>query len=143
MAKIHRSIEIKAPVREVYAYLSDPEKDPEWMASMIEVNNVTGSGIGRHFDWTYKMAGMRIKGETTRTEDVPEKHIVDQTKGGVESTWTFNLETSKDVTVLNLDIDYKIPVPVIGKLAERVLLKRNEREADLNLTNLKEKLEAR
>jgi uncharacterized membrane protein len=90
------------------------------------------------------MAGIRLKGESTVTEDVPEKHIVVESKGGAESTFTFNFEKRKeDVTVLDLDIDYKVPVPVLGKLAEKVLLKRNEREADMNLMNLKEKLEAR
>lgn len=143
MASIHKSIEIKAPIKGVYTYIDDPTKDPEWMTSMIEVKNVTGSGVGRHFDWTYKMAGLRLKGETTCTEDVPEKHIVVETKGGVESTWTFNLEPRRDVTVLNLDIDYKIPVPVLGNLVEKVLLKRNERETEMNLMNIKEKLESK
>ncbi len=143
MARIHKSVEIKAPVKEVYAYIDDPEKNPEWMASMIEVSNVTGSGVGKHFDWTYKMAGIRLRGESTFTEDVPEKRIVAETKGGAESTWVYTFEQRKDITVLDLDIDYKIPVPVLGKLAEKVLLKRNERETDLNLMNIKEKLEAR
>jgi uncharacterized membrane protein len=142
MAKIHRSIEIKAPVKDVYTYIDDPEKDLEWMTNMIEVKNVTGSGVGRHFDWTYKLIGIPFKGETTCTEDVPEKRIVVETKGGIESTWTFKLEPRKDITVLDLDIDYKIPVPVLGKLAEKVLLKRNERETEMSLTNIKEKLEA-
>jgi uncharacterized membrane protein len=142
MARIHKSIEIKAPVKEVYAYIDDPEKDPEWMVGMIEVNNVTGSGVGRHFDWTYKMAGIRLRGESTFKEDVPEKRLVAETKGGVESTWTFKLEQHKDTTVLDLDIDYRIPVPVLGKLAEKILMKRNERETELNLMNIKERLEA-
>jgi uncharacterized membrane protein len=143
MTRIHKSIEIKAPIKEVYAYIDDPEKDPEWMVGMIEVRNLTGSGVGRHFDWTYKMAGLRLKGESTFKEDVPEKRLVGETKGGVESTWTFDLEPRKDVTVLNLDIDYKIPVPVLGNLAEKVLLKRNERETEMSLMNIKERLESK
>jgi uncharacterized membrane protein len=143
MIKIHKSIEIKAPVKEVYDYVDDPTTSPEWMQGMIEVNNVTGSGVGRHYDWTYKMAGMRLKGENLCTEDVPEKHIVVESKGGVESVWTFNFDNRNDATVLDLDIDYKIPVPVIGKLAEKVLLKRNERIAEMDLLNIKEKLEVR
>jgi uncharacterized membrane protein len=141
MPNVHRSIEIKAPIKEVYDYIDNPEKDPEWMTSMVEVHNVKGSGVGRHFDWTYKMVGMPLKGESVFTEDVPEKHIVVKTKGSVESTWTFNLESREDYTMLDLDIDYRIPVPVVGKLAEKVLLKRNERETEMSLTNIKERLE--
>jgi uncharacterized membrane protein len=143
MIKIHKSIEIKAPVKEVYDYVDDPATSPEWMQGMIEVDNVKGSGVGRNYDWTYKMAGLRLKGETTCTEDVPEKRIIVKSRGGVESVWTFNFDKSKDATVMDLDIDYKIPVPVIGKIAEKVLLKRNERDAETNLLNIKEKLEAR
>ena len=41
----------------------------------------------------------------------------------------------------SIDIDYKVPIPVLGRLAEKVLAKRNERETDMNLMNLKERLE--
>jgi uncharacterized membrane protein len=141
MPKIHKQIDIKAPAKKVFAYIEDPENDPEWMASMMEVKDVTGSGVGKRFNWTYKMAGVRLHGETKFTEEIPDKRLVVETKGGVESTWTFSLEPREDVTILDLDIDYTIPVPVLGKLAEKVLTKRNEREADMNLTNLKERLE--
>ncbi len=143
MTKIHRSIEINAPIKEVYAYIDDPTKDPEWITSMIDVKDVTGTGVGKHFKWTYKMAGIKLNGESTFKEDIPEKQIVVESKGGVESTWAFNLEHRNNVTVLNLDIDYKIPVPVLGKLAEKVLMKRNERETEMGLTNIKEKLESK
>jgi uncharacterized membrane protein len=143
MPRIHKQIEIKAPVKEVYDYINDPKTNPEWLVGTMEVHNIEGSGVGKHFDFTYKMAGVPLKGECTLVEEVPEKRIVTKTKGGVESTWTFNLEKRKDVTVLDLDIDYKIPIPVIGKLAENVLLKRSERETEVDLMNIKEKLEAR
>jgi uncharacterized membrane protein len=141
MPRVHRSIEIKAPLKEVYNYIDNPETNPEWMSSMVEVHNVKGSGVGRQFKWTYKMAGIPLKGESLCTEDVPEKHIVVKTTGGAESTWTFDLESRENYTKLDLDIDYKIPVPVLGKLIEKVLLQRNEREAEMNLMNIKEKLE--
>lgn len=142
MPRIHKSVEIKAPVKEVYDYLMDPEKELEWLTSIMEVKDVTGAGVGKHFKWTYKMAGFRLNGESTFTEDVPEKKIKVESKGGVESTWNWKLDQRKDITVLDLDLDYRIPVPVLGKLAENVLLKRNEHEADLALTNIKERLES-
>ena len=142
MPIIHKSVEIKAPVKEVYDYLMDPEKELEWLTSIMEVKDITGSGVGKHFKWTYKMAGIRLNGESTFTEDVSEKKIKVESKGGVESTWNWKLDQRKDITVLDLDLDYKIPVPVLGKVVEKLLLKRNEHEADLALTNIKEKLES-
>jgi uncharacterized membrane protein len=143
MARVHKSIEIKVPVNTVYSYLEEPKNAPEWITNMIEVKDVTGSGAGTHFNWTWNMAGIHMKGESTNIEDIPNKRIVLKGKGGIESTWTFNLESHKDVTVLDLDIDYTIPIPVLGKLAEKVVLKQNEREVDMAITNLKEKLETK
>jgi hypothetical protein len=40
-----------------------------------------------------------------------------------------------------MDIDYTIPVPVLGKLAENLVFKRNQREAAMSLENIKERLE--
>jgi len=44
-------------------------------------------------------------------------------------------------TKLGLDIDYTTPVPVLGKLAEKVVFKRNQREAQMSMENIKERLE--
>ena len=40
-----------------------------------------------------------------------------------------------------VNVDYTIPVPVLGKLAEKLVLKRNERESDMNAQNIKEQME--
>jgi uncharacterized membrane protein len=143
MARIHKSIEIHAPIKNVFDYIDDPAKDPEWMTSMIEVKDITGTGIGKRFKWTYKMGGMKFNGESTFKEEIPEKKITVESRGGVESTWSFNFESHQDATVLDLDIDYKIPVPVLGNFAERLLQKRNEREAEMSLLNIKDNLESK
>lgn len=143
MARIHKKIDIHAPVNKVFSFLEDPRNDPEWLPSMIEVRDVHGSGAGTHFNWSWKMAGMKFDGESTFIEDVPEKRLVVESKGGINATWKFSLEPGKkDETTLDLDIDYTVPVPVLGKLAEKLVLKRNEREADMGLMNLKERLES-
>lgn len=141
MARIHKSIEIKAPIEKVYTYLDDPRNSPEWITNMIEVNDVKGSGTGAHYKWAWKMAGMKFQGENTNIEDVPNKRIVVKSKGGIDSTWDFKLERRENVTTLDLDVDYSIPVPVLGKLAENLILKRNDRDLDTAMMNLKDKLE--
>ena len=142
MAKIEKSITINAPVQKVFSYIADPMAQPEWLISMMTVKDVSGSGVGQHFRWTYKMAGVLLEGETTVTEHIPNKRRVTQTKGGATSTWIFNFETLDGGIKVELSIEYTIPVPVIGKLAEKIVLKRNEREADLAMENIKEKMEA-
>ncbi len=141
MAKVERSITINAPVEKVFAYIADPMNLPQWVPSMMEVHDVTGSGVGQHYRWTYKMAGLQLQGETTVTEDIPNERRTTQSKGSVTSTWILNFEPDNGGTKMKLDIEYTIPVPVLGKLAEKLVLKRNEREADLAVANIKETME--
>jgi uncharacterized membrane protein len=88
------------------------------------------------------MAGLRFEGETTVIEYTPNRKIVTQSKGGVNSTWTFTFQKQNGGTKLTIKVDYTVPVPVLGKLAEAIVLKQNEREAALALSNIKERMEA-
>jgi carbon monoxide dehydrogenase subunit G len=143
MAKVEKSIIINAPVEKVFSYMDDPMSNLEWLPGMIDVKHVvqTPNKVGTHFRWTYKMAGIRFKGETTTTEYVLNKRVVTQSKGGISSTWTFTYEPQEEGTKLTLSVDYSIPIPVLGKLAESLVLKQNEREANLAISNVKEKVE--
>ncbi len=142
MPRLHNSIDIKAPVEKVFSYLEDPRNGPEWIHSMVEVKDIKGPGLGNHYNWTWKMAGVKFNGESDLVEDLPNEKIVVKSKGTVESTWTFKLEPHGDMTHLDLDVDYKIPIPVVGKVAEKIVLKQNERESEIDMQNIKEKLES-
>lgn len=141
MARIKRSITIKAPVETVFAYVTDPTSLPEWMVGVMDVRDVSGSGSDLHFHWKYRMVGIPFSGETKFIEYVPNERSVSESKGGIPSTfrWTFTPEAG--ATRVDLDLEYTVPVPVLGKLAENLVLKRNEREADLWMENIRERLE--
>jgi len=141
MPTINNSTNINAPVEKVFAYVTDPPTTPEWLVGATEVTDVTGSGVGQHYHWKYNMLGVPLRGETTVSEHVPNERRVTESKGGVTSTWTFTFTPHDGGTKLDLELDYTIPVPVLGKLAEQLVLKRNQREADLSMENLKERLE--
>jgi carbon monoxide dehydrogenase subunit G len=141
MPKLNNSINISAPVEKVFAYITDPLTITEWLVGATEVTDVTGSGVGQHYHWKYNMLGVPLRGETTVSEHVPNERRVTEGKGGVTSTWTFTFAPHEGGTKLDLELDYTIPVPVLGKLAEQLVLKRNQREADLSMQNIKERLE--
>jgi len=141
MPRINNSTHINAPVEKVFAYVTDPMNTPEWMVSLSEVTDVTGSGVGQHSHWKYKMIGIPLHGETTVTEQVPNERSVTKSKGGITSTITYTFAPDEGGTKLDSEIDYTIPVPVLGKLAEKLVLKRNERESNLNSQNIKERME--
>jgi len=162
---VHKSIEISAPVEKVFSYLEDPGNNPEWIESMINVKNIAGSGIGSHYTCSWKMAGVQLCGETTRTEDIPNRRIVDKTRGEARNTWAYTFEQHGDTTTLDLDLEYDIPIPVKWKLArkyihdytagsafmlnnftmkdfvDKVVVKHTEREVEIDLQNIKDRLE--
>lgn len=142
MAMINRTIDVRAPVEKVFAYVADPMATLEWMVSMMEVSDVRGSGIGTRFHWKYKMAGIPFQGEAVRTDEVPNERFVVENEAGIPSTFMWSFTQHDEGTKVDLEVDYTIPVPVLGKLAEKLVLRRNEREADLWMENIKEHLEA-
>ena len=141
MQRIERSIEIKGPVDRVYAYVANPDNLTEWMSSLVEVRNVSGTGAGQRFEWTYKMVGIPLDGETTVVEDAPNERRVTKSTGGIESQWTLTFAPIAEGTRLTLEVAYAIPLPVLGKLAERLVVGRNEREMELSLQNIKDRCE--
>ncbi len=141
MATLKRSIVIDAPADKVFAYVNEPSTMADWLPSMVEVRNVTGEGEGQQYEWTYKMAGMLLRGESIVVEHVPYSHSVHQSIGMINSTWTFDLEPGENGTTLTLDIDYVVPVPVLGKLAENIVMKRAGRNIECALDNARDVLE--
>jgi uncharacterized protein YndB with AHSA1/START domain len=141
MPTIKKSIGISAPVEKVFAYTTNPMNLPEWFVGLTEVTDVSGSGVGQHNRWTYSMIGIPFHGESKITEQVPNQRSVSKQEGGMTSTITFTFAPHEGGTKLDFEVDYTIPVPVLGKLAEKVVFKRNQREAQLSMENLKDRLE--
>lgn len=143
MVKVERSVTINAPVDNVFSYLSGPGNLLEWVPSITDVLDVSGYGVGQKFGWTYKMMGMSFQGESEVTEHVINQRIVMKSSEGILSIWTWTFEPVAGGTRLNLVVEYTIPMPVLGKVAERLVQRQNEREADLAMVNLKERMEGR
>ena len=50
-------------------------------------------------------------------------------------TWTFR--TKENQTRVTLTVDYRVPLTIIGRLTEIIVMKMNEKEAELVLDNLR------
>ena len=94
------------------------------------------------YDWTYKMAGMRLDGTNETTQVVPYRKMEAISRGGIESHWTWDFAGENGSTDLTVTVAYKVPVPVLGKLAEAIIVKQNDQESDVLLANLKTRMEA-
>lgn len=136
------SIVVHAAPEKVFAYVDDPMALSEWIPGLVEVRNVVGTGEGQEEEWTYKLVGLLLRGQAIVVEYVPNKCAVHQTIGMAYGTVGYAVEPHSEGTTLTLEIEYEIPIPVLGKLAEHLTIQRNSREFELALTNVKELLEA-
>jgi uncharacterized protein YndB with AHSA1/START domain len=142
MASTRTSTIIEVPVEKVFAYVAEPSNIPEWLVNLGTIADVTGSGVGQHYRWKYTMIGLPFDGETTVVEHVPNHRLVTESKGGIPSTFTMAFSPHEGGTKLDVDTEYSIPVPVLGKLAEKLVARRMQREAELSAQNIKERLES-
>jgi uncharacterized membrane protein len=142
MAKITKSVTINAPVEKAFAFISDPMNLPEIWPSMIEVKDVQASPAGGYnFGSAYKMAGMRFEVAAETTEYITNQRIVTKSTKGIESTFVWIYQPEAGGTKLTLEVDYTVPIPLLGKLAEAFIVKQNEHEAGVMLANLKARME--
>ena len=140
MAKLTKSITINAPVEKVFKYVEEPTNLPKFWPSMVEVSDVKRSGDQvRTFNWVYKMAGLKVDGNTEITERIPNQKTVSVSTGG---TIVSNYAPEGQGTKVTVDADYKIPGALLGKLAEPLVIRINERESETLLENLKTIMEA-
>ena len=140
MVSLKRSVVISAPADKVFAYVNEPTTMPEWLPSMVDIRDVIGSGAGQQYGWTYQYVGLPLRGQTTVVEHVPNERSVHQSIGTIDSVWTFSVEPHEEDTRLTIEIEYDIPIPVLGKLAEPFVVKRDTRTLESALTNVKEML---
>ena len=142
MKKVEKTITINAPAEKIYNYVGNPENLPEVWPSLVEITDVQSLPNGGNSNrWAYKMAGIRLEGTSEDTERTPNERIVSKTKGGIESTQTWVVQPEAGGTKVSFIVEYTVPIPVIGKIAEVIIVKMNDREADTMLANLKLRME--
>lgn len=141
MASWKDSILIHAAANDVFAYVDDPRELPTWLPAMIEVRNVMGTGLGQQYEYTYKMGGLQLRGQNVVIEHVSNERGLHQVLGMISALWEYSVESHPDGTVLNIEVEYTIPIPVLGRLAERLAIKQNAASFELALVNVKDVME--
>lgn len=142
MAKVKKSIVIRAPAEKVFEYINVPTNLTEIWPSMVGAKDVQRlPNGGNSFRWVYKMAGMSFEGTSVDTDVVPNERIVSKTEGGIESVVTWAIQPENGGSKVTFDAEYTVPIPLLGKLAEAFIVKLNENEAETILANLKSRME--
>jgi len=143
MRSIHRTVDIRAPARRVWEFLhQQPNSLTGVWPHLVSVSNIVPRVDGASdFDWVYKMGGVRFSGHAIVEQTRPGEYVRYRNEGGIPSTFVWSHRTAGTSTRVTVDVQYSIPTPVIGKLAEVLVAKSNEHDLDALLQNTKTRLE--
>lgn len=142
MRTITRSIDIGASARAVYEFITEPANLPQVWPSLVAVSNVERAADGWHsFDWIYKMGGMQLRGHARTVRAERDAFVEVDNDHGVPSHFRWRCEPRGAGTRVVLEVQYVVPAMVIGRLAEPIVAKMNEREMELLLANIKTAIE--
>ncbi len=134
------SVHIEAPVTAVFDLFRDPANWQD-VADNVEFTavKVTSEGLGTHYTWRARIAGVPIRGLGIFTEFVPDWRITDTSSLSLEGTWTYTFEPEGSGTRLTLRNRVRglWRLPLLQTMADRMAVKSHERV----LARLKDRLE--
>ncbi|MBW3613832.1 MAG: SRPBCC family protein [Actinobacteria bacterium] len=148
MAHIERSIEIEASPEGVFKVLTDLDRLPDWSTVTVTTHEVPDGElkVGTEFRQTLRVLGRNIDCDWRVTElDAPNRIAYEATApGGGQLRMAQQVRGEGGRSRVELDLDYELPGGLAGELVDRAYAeRRNEREAEHSLQNLKDLLEAR
>ena len=140
MMRIEASVDIRAPLTEVFAYASDWRKWEDWWEGVSDFKPTTELMRGNGTRYAYKawIAGFTLNLETEIHEfedNVGWTGMV--IKGPPHKTqWIF--EKQGNYTRLTYILEYTLPVPVLGPLLDSLFMRPGwQRRLERSLQNLK------
>jgi uncharacterized membrane protein len=131
MTIISKSIEINAPVNEVFTYFARPEhmadQFPENMnLSVIPIQVKNGFGVGTIFRINGNFDGKKLEWDCETIDYIPHRKIVAQMIKGPFKHWQITVqfeEIAEKTTNTSITVDYGMPLGPLGGLMNRVKIK--------------------
>lgn len=147
MAKITRNIEIQAPPEVVFEALINWSALSDWSTVTVSHDGADrGSGVGEEFDQQIRIAGVPLQTHWRVVEFNPPQSLTYEVTAMAAGRMTLRQQVSPSATGsrVEFDVDYDLPGGFLGEALNRVFVeRRNEREVEHSLQNLKDLLEGR
>jgi uncharacterized membrane protein len=107
MPKACNEIVISCPREDVFAFLADPENDPQWRRGVLDLKRVSGNGIGARDAQSVKgPGGHRIPADVEITELIPGKAIAFKTVSGpVRPRGRYQLDAADGGTRVRFELE--------------------------------------
>ena len=138
------SVHIDRPAAEVFAYIADLEKAPEYVPSLVSIRKVSPgeTGVGTRYEEVVELAGRRGDGTMEVTEYAPPRVLAHKGEGGSASfTTKFIVEPDGD-DACTVTQEYSVKLSgfggkLIAPMVNRTVKSTNE-EAAANLKKILE-----
>ena len=141
MITVERSVTIDCPVEEVFAFVSNPARIPEWRKDVLESTGPkSGAGVGTEFIEKINFMGKKDFTMKIREFDPNHREVIENIAGpGVRPTQSFTFTPSGNSTMLNVHVSVR--THGLFRLLEPLLPKMIGKNWDGYLETLKNKLE--
>ncbi len=150
MTTISKSMEIAAPLTEVFTYFARPEhmadQFPENMGlNIIPLEVKNGFGVGTIFRISGDFDGKRLEWDCETIDYIPHKKIVAKMIEGPFKFWQITVDfdqINEKKTKTSITIDYDMPMGPLGGFIDKIKLKKiAERGMENGLYRVKALLE--
>lgn len=150
MTTISKSMEINAPLSEVFTYFARPEhmadQFPENMGlNIIPLEVKNGFGVGTIFRISGDFDGKKLEWDCETIDYIPHKKIVAQMIEGPFKVWQITVdfdEINEKKTRTSITVDYDMPMGPLGGFIDKIKLKKiAERGMENGLYRVKALLE--
>lgn len=142
MVTNEKIITINRPVEEVFAYVSDLTRGPEWQPGLVEVRRITEGpeGVGTQYTGVRKFMGRKMESVIEFTTYEPNKKLVFKSiSGDSPLVQSFLFEPTPEGTKLIARLE--LQTPGLMSLAKPLIASSLKRDVDTNYSILKNLLE--
>jgi carbon monoxide dehydrogenase subunit G len=141
--EVERSVHVDAGLEAVFSFMDDPENQAAVTPSLGAVEAVEElENGGKRVRYTYSMVAVPLDGTVEAVEYDPPNRIVWTLNGAIEGEIRQRYEPEDGGTRATYAADYRVPLPVVGRLAAPLIRWYNRREVRRTLENLKRAVEA-
>jgi len=125
MNNITKSVHITNTPNYILNYIINIKNHPNFILALESITEPNGDPRtpGTSWTWTFTMSGVRING-TAHTVNFEKDHIFSyQTKGDLESLFTYTTVPENGGTRLTITVEYEMPTTVLKKVTEKLFIK--------------------
>jgi uncharacterized protein YndB with AHSA1/START domain len=144
MATLTRSITVNAPVHAVFDYALDVGRLWNWKDVALTEIDIKPEGVGTSARMFSHVLGFHVEGGIEYTEVVPDERIVAQVHFFAEKpTWTFTFAPVDGGTLLTVEGEWNVKLPLVGRPIEGMMVKEHEPFVESMLATIKTRVEAK